>query len=181
MIVRAYESAPELGSLEYRRLLAPVDGSQRAEYALPLATNLAQSQDAQLIVAQVVTVPETPRRAPLSEEERDLVDRLVELNRREAVAYMDELRARLGDDVVTRVLVSDHAALRLHELIEEENIDLAVLSAHGYSGESRWPYGSVALNFIAYGTTPLLIAQDLSAEDMDRSRAEKAAQEEAGR
>jgi len=35
------------------------------------------------------------------------------------------------------------------------------MSAHGYSGSAQRPYGSLALNFIAYGTTPLIIIQDM--------------------
>jgi hypothetical protein len=41
-----------------------------------------------------------------------------------------------------------------------------VLSAHGYTGDVRRLYGGVATNFIAYGTTPLLIVQDLSSEEI---------------
>jgi nucleotide-binding universal stress UspA family protein len=45
--------------------------------------------------------------------------------------------------------------------VEEENMDVVVLSAHGYGGESRWPFGDVATNFIDYGRTPLLLVQDM--------------------
>jgi nucleotide-binding universal stress UspA family protein len=62
----------------------------------------------------------------------------------------------------------------------EEPVDLVVLSAHGYSGSAEWPYGSVALNFIAYGTTPLLIVQDLVESEARRSKAEAAAAESKG-
>jgi hypothetical protein len=43
-----------------------------------------------------------------------------------------------------------------------EQVDLVILSAHGYAGRDYWPYGSVATNFLVYGTTPLLLIQDLS-------------------
>jgi nucleotide-binding universal stress UspA family protein len=45
--------------------------------------------------------------------------------------------------------------------VEREHIDLVALSAHGYSGNSQWPYGSIANNFIAYSKVPLLLSQDL--------------------
>jgi hypothetical protein len=45
------------------------------------------------------------------------------------------------------------------------------LSAHGYSGEARWPYGSITNRFITNGTTPLLIVQDLRQETPEVTRA----------
>ena len=38
---------------------------------------------------------------------------------------------------------------------------MVALSAHGYSGNNQWPYGSVVNNFILYGKVPLLIVQDM--------------------
>jgi hypothetical protein len=61
----------------------------------------------------------------------------------------------------------------MHNIIDREQIDLVLLSAHGHSGESRWPYGKIALNFIIYGTTPLKIMQDLSPDEINKSLAEK--------
>jgi len=41
---------------------------------------------------------------------------------------------------------------------------MIALSAHGYSGDHQWPYGSMVNNFIMYGKVPLLIVQDLPAK-----------------
>jgi nucleotide-binding universal stress UspA family protein len=181
LIVRAYQPAiSDLTGLRYRRLLVPLDGSQRAECVLPLASTLARFYDSQLLLAHVVSRPEVPRRAPLTQEEIELVDRLTELNRREAVKYLEDLRSRLLSDAQIRLLISEDAAAALHELVVQENVDLVLLSAHGYTGEAKWPYGSVALNFIAYGTTPLLIMQDLPKEELERTQAEISAREHKG-
>lgn len=180
LIVRAYEAVGELTGLRYEKILVPLDGSQRAELALPLATALARQHDALMILAHVVSRPEVPRHTPLSREEAALVDRLTERNREEAARYLDELRPQLSSNVQTRLLVRDNAAVALHELVAAEDIDLVVLSAHGYSGESQWPYGSVALNIIVYGTKPLLIVQDLSEEEVRRLEAQGAIVERKG-
>jgi hypothetical protein len=42
---------------------------------------------------------------------------------------------------------------------------MVALSAHGYSGNDQWPYGSMASNFILYSKVPLLIVQDLPAKE----------------
>ena len=47
MIVRAYQRIPpETAGLRYRRILVPLDGSQRAECVLPVAVTLARSHEA---------------------------------------------------------------------------------------------------------------------------------------
>ena len=181
MIVRAYlPVTSDLAGLRYQRLLVPLDCSQRAECALPLATTLARFYESQLLLAHVVARPEMPRRAPLTEEEIELADRLTERNRLEASRCLEQLRSQLHPDVQLCLLVGDNVAAALHELVKREDVDLVVLSAHGYSGGARWPYGSVALNFIAYGTTPLLIVQDLSQDELESTQVEMAAREYKG-
>jgi nucleotide-binding universal stress UspA family protein len=181
LIIRAYQPAPqELTDLEYHRILIPLDGSRRAENLLPLARSITNHHTCRIILAHVVARPEVPRRAPLKEQEQALVDRLTELNRKHGKEYLEDLKSRLTAEVQTRLLVSENPAAALHDLVEEEEVDMVLLSAHGYSGEARWPYGSIALNFIAYGTKPLLIVQDLSREEIEESAAEKAVSEEKG-
>ena len=179
MIVRAYQpTPPEMTSLHYRRILVPIDGSQRAEFVLPMASILARFHEAQILLAHVVKRPELPRRTPPSREDVELADRLVEHNQIEAVQYLDDLRSQLSGEVQARVLVSNHVAATLHELVEQERIDLVVLSAHGHSGLTQWPYGSVVISFITFGTTPLLIVQDLPLDEIKPSLAEIAAREQ---
>ena len=182
MIVRAYYvcGSSELTPVLYRRVLVPLDGSRRAEYVLPLATSLTQLHRSALVLAHVAPRPEVPRTRPLSAEETDLIERLTALNREAAEVYLENLRGRLPPNVERCVLVSDDAAATLHELVQTEDIDLVLLCAHGYTGESQWPYGSLALNFIAYGATPLLIVQDIPPEEMTSTIAEEAASEMKG-
>ncbi len=181
MIVRAYQPVTsDLTALRYRRLLVPLDGSQRAECVLPLATALARFRESRLLLTHVVCGPAMPRRALHTQEEIGLADRITERNRLEATRYLERLQSRLSGGVQICLLVSDCATAALHELVSQENIDLVVLGAHGYSGGTQWPYGSVALNFIAYGTTPLLIVQDLSQDEAERTQAEMAAREHKG-
>jgi nucleotide-binding universal stress UspA family protein len=113
--------------------------------------------------------PEIPRHIPPSEEERQLVDSLTELNQTRAGEYLERLQAQISPDVETRIIVSNAPAASLQDVVVQKNADLVVLSAHGYTSGTRWPYGSIALNFIAYGTTPLLIVQDLSPGEMERA------------
>ncbi len=173
MIVRAHTNpATDIAQMRYQRVLVPLDGSQRAECVLPLAKRLAVFYNSQLLLVHVVVQPEMPRHMPSSEEERQLVDRLTELNQTRAGEYLERLQAQISPNVETRIIVSTApAASSLQDVVEQEHADLVVLSAHGYTSGTRWPYGSITLNFIAYGTTPLLIVQDLSPEELERALA----------
>jgi len=162
MIVRAYQTTQN-GEYEakYKKLLIPLDGSSRAECALPLVSSLAEFHGAQVILTHVVRRPELPRRAPPSSEDRMLADQLIETNQREASRYFEELQEHFSVEMKTHLFVGVDVADTLHSIVEQEKPDVVVLSAHGYSGSAQRPYGSLALNFIAYGTTPLLIVQDM--------------------
>jgi nucleotide-binding universal stress UspA family protein len=182
MIVRAYKpGTSETKELRYQRILVPLDGSQRAESVLSRATAVARYQEAQLIIVHVIKQPEMPRRTPLTQEDQELVEQVTDRNRAEAEKYLAELKTRLDVNNETRLLVSRSVISTLHEFIEREKIDLVFLAAHGYTGETRWPYGSTVVSFIAYGTTPLMIYQDLHRDKILPTQAEMVAKEYGGR
>jgi nucleotide-binding universal stress UspA family protein len=184
MIVRAYQpTTSDLTDLRYRRVLVPLDCSYRAECVLPVVTSLADFHDPQLIFAHVVSRPELPRRVPPTAEDISLVNQLVERNREEAARYLSQIQPQMiseAFDVRTRLAVSDNVAVTLHEIVEEEDADLVVLSAHGQTIEPKWPYGGATINFIVYGTKPLLIVQDLVPGNAILTNAEMAASEHPG-
>ncbi len=163
MIVRAAQPpAPDLAGLRYRRILVPLDGTQRAESILPAAAALARAHEAKVVLAHIVQKPAMPRRTPASREDVELADQIVERNQAEATQYLDQLRSRMTGKVEARVLVSEHLAAALQELIEREKADLVLLSAHGRASQTRGLYGDVVGNLIAYGATPLVIMEDRS-------------------
>jgi nucleotide-binding universal stress UspA family protein len=176
MIVRAYETAQtDIFNLQYQRILAPLDNSTRAECVLPLAVVLARIPETQILLTHVVQRPEMPRRTPPGQEDLELADRIVERNRIEAENYLEVVRLQLPPAAVeTRLIVANQVASALHELVDQERIDLVLLSAHGYSGETRWPHGGLVASFVAYGSCPLVIFQDAPGEQSILTQAEAA-------
>ena len=182
LIIRAYqaaklESPPEV---RYRRVLVPLDGSKRAECALPAAMTFARYHEARLLVAQVIKRPEMPRQVPLDEEEHMLVERITEKNKEAGWNYLEQLQARLPDTIEPCLRVSDDIATALHAVAEEEDVDLVVLCAHGYSGKRKWPFGSITNSFVEYSPVPLLMVQDLAPGEVEPTMAEEAAIESKG-
>ncbi len=180
LIVRAYRATEvALEGFRYRKLLVPLDCSRRAECVLPVANMLAEDGDGALLLAHVAVPPQLPRRSPLTEHERLLVAEVVELNLKTAEAYLRETNASLTARSEVRLLSEHDAAGALHDLVDAEEPDLVVICAHGHTGARRWPFASLALNLIVYGSTPLLVVQDIPAEEQ-RSNWATAAKETRG-
>ncbi len=176
LIVRAHKQYTQTDESSeqpiYQRILVPLDGSQRAENVLPIITQLAHFHKSQIHLVQVVQTPEMARQMPPVREDIDLSTRVVARNQEEADRYLEQLKSRSyleGIAVQTHLITNDNAAVALHQLGEQENIDMVTLSAHGYSGNHQWPYGSMVNNFIMYGKVPVLIVQDLPARQEPNS------------
>ena len=181
MIIRAYHSVTEeLTGLQYHRIFLPLDGSQRAEMPLALAESLAGAHNSEILVAHVVQQPELPRRTSASHEDLLLANQLTERNRAEALKYLGDLKSRIDLTIQTKLEVSSSISRSLHQIAEQNDIDLTILCAHGYSGNTRWPFGSVGLGFIVYGSSPLLILQDLPTNEIEPTRAEMVTREAGG-
>lgn len=177
MIIPAYHSRNRSREpLQYRRMIAPLDGSQRAEIVLPLIQSLAQWHGAEVELVTIVARPEMHQRTPLSAEDAALADRVVEVNRTESEKYLAQMEARIEGRASCTVLVSEDVVGALYEFVQRRDADLAIFSAHGYSGNRDRRYGSIVTSFIAYSSTPMLIVQDLPPHKIRRSQAEVAAE-----
>ena len=164
LLIRAHPSAVRgMTETHYQRLLVPLDGSLRAESVLPLASSLAQSCAAQLEIAHVVSQLEMPRRLPPTKEELEMSQKVTESNYNAAASYLEQLRCRLPIQPHIHLVYGESVVNSLQCLVDKEHADLIIVCAHGYSGDARRAYGSVTANLIAYGTTPVLIMQDIVA------------------
>jgi nucleotide-binding universal stress UspA family protein len=184
LLVRAYlPSSGGTTKVRYKRLFIGMDCSPRSEFVLPFAIGLAQYHKAQVILETVVERPKIITRLPLSEEEEKSINQIVEKNQQAATHYLNQLITQFSTKELklkAHVAVGDQTLAVLHDLAEESKADLVMLVAHGYSGERRWPYGSVTTSFIAYGNSSLLIMQDLPDTEIHQTQAEMAIQESKG-
>jgi nucleotide-binding universal stress UspA family protein len=159
------------GGARYRRILVPLDGSTRSESVIPLAMRIARSEQAEILLVHIVPVPEFTRTGPLDAEGAELERRMVAYNQRSASGYLDRLRARVGQEGVrvrARVVSDGHVPTRLQQLVRQEGVDLLVLSAHGHSGRTDLPCGSVAEHAVTHATIPTLMVRDPMPRRMHR-------------
>jgi nucleotide-binding universal stress UspA family protein len=197
-------------TIHYRHILLPVDSSRRAECALSAGIMLAEGEklldrgraghqagmdqsfpiplrpndtslEPKLFLAAVVTPPEIPLPSPYPLEISKLSEQLLQISREAIHAYLKELKLRLPVSSDIRMVENVNASSGIVELAsQEEGIDLVVLCAHGYTGQSTWPYGSVARNYMENGTKSILIIQDVSRAEV-RPTAAALAAEKSGR
>ena len=184
LLIRAYlPSSAGMTRVRYKRLFIGLDGSPRSEFVLPFAISLAQSHKSQVILETVIEKPKSINRFPLSDEDTQVINKFVERNYEAATHYLKQLVTQfsLKDlKLKSHVSTGDSAITVLHDMAEESNADLVMLVAHGYTGERRWPYGSVTTSFIAYGNSSLMIMQDLPRSEIHPTRAEMAVREGKG-
>lgn len=170
LLVREEEpSAEPAAEVRYPRILVPLDGSQRAQWALMQAAPLARAQGGELLLVHVVAPPRLPGRTPPTAEEMELACRFVASDRQQAELYLRDMKEAIGDGglrVRTLILDSPQVVRTLLRTAEEEQASLLVISAHGCSGAAPWPFGSVADRLIQLSTVPLLVLQDLAALDI---------------
>lgn len=158
----------------YKKILVPIDTSRRAECVIPAANSLAQ-QGAQTILAAVLQPPTIPAPPPYPEDFQKFSNRFVEESRIAVKMYLEEQRRRFPD-VDTRIVENSNISAAIHELADQEDVDLVVLGAHGQSGGTLWPYGSIAKNYIDYGVKHLLVIQDIPCSQFRVTAAEIAAE-----
>ena len=176
MVVRAYQALEEASSdVKYKKVLLPHDLSRRSECSLPVAVAITQADEGELLLAHVLLRPEVAPTLPESAELNRLADEYLRLSQQAYGAYMDELCERVQVSSQARLLQGESIPRALHELIEQESVDLVVMCAHGHGALTEWPYGSVPRHFIEQGSRPVLVLQDVPRNVVRPTAAEIAA------
>ena len=137
-----------------KKILVPLDRSELAEQALPIATTLASRTEARIALAAVVVPGEfwSGDRDPIIWQQADEAA---------ALRYLEKVEEDvLGKGVVARGRVAcGPAAMTLSRFADEEDADLIVMSTHGRAGFSRWIMGSVADKLLHITTRPILLVR----------------------
>ncbi|HSQ27566.1 MAG TPA: universal stress protein [Anaerolineales bacterium] len=207
LVIRAYcQSAHPEARVHYRRILLPIDSSRRAECSLAAGIALAGGEiysgflseendrsirlpahinsqpPTKLILTAVIKPPEIPIPEPYPIEIEQLSSQLMDVSRVLVSSYLNEMKMRLPVECESLVLENVNVSLAIQELAaQEEDIDLVVLCAHGYTGQFAWPYGSITRNYIEHGTKHVLVIQDVPRSQVQPTAAEIAAEESGGR
>jgi nucleotide-binding universal stress UspA family protein len=207
LIVRAYnQPRTEDAKIHYRSVLVPIDSSRRAECALPAGIAIvrgemsmrsapetktlaphptvpaASSLETKLILATVITPPVFPIPEPYPDEIEQLSKKLIHISRQAVSKYLNKMKNQVSVECETYMIENNSVSSAIQEMTsQQEDIDLVVLCAHGHTGQTTWPYGSVARNYMEHGTKPVLVIQDVPRSQVRPTAAENAVEKSGGR
>jgi nucleotide-binding universal stress UspA family protein len=142
----------------YKRILVPLDGSERSESILPFVEEIAGPADTEVILLTVATLP-----AGLSVLKSGVVfPDEVEAVRAKAERALATIKGKLDTRglrvrVLVTVAAASEVAGEICRVAREEHADLIAMSTHGRTGASRLVFGSVAEGVAKAAPLPLLM------------------------
>jgi nucleotide-binding universal stress UspA family protein len=145
----------------FKRVLVPLDGSGRAETAIPVAARLARVSGGTILLARVVTIPVMYESYGGASVVGEMVDTEVE----NAVDYLRGVKASeelAGIRVEISVLVGAPAQTLL-SMATMFKADLVVMTSQGKTGVKRWLLGSVAQKIARHSSIPVLVLREAGA------------------
>ncbi len=144
----------------YKHILVPLDGSARAEHAIPVAARIARASGGTVDLLRVV-YPPVDYGVYLTQSET-LVDKEIDAAVDAATAYLAGIAgsAALAGISTNIEAITGAVAQTLLSYTESEKIDLIIMCSHGYTGLKRWMLGSVAEKVARHTTAPILLLRE---------------------
>jgi nucleotide-binding universal stress UspA family protein len=144
----------------FQRIIVPLDGSERAESVLPLASRIARASGGTIILVRVVAIP-TDAEVFLAQPTGvpESVTKIVVDEARDYLVHITRSEALAGIGTEIEVMVGG-AASSILAAAESFQADVIVLCSHGYSGPKRWTLGSVADKVIRHAPAPVLLLRE---------------------
>ncbi|UCG23992.1 MAG: universal stress protein [Chloroflexota bacterium] len=144
----------------FNKVLVPLDGSELAERALDPALAIIRALNAELLLLSVTRYQHVLP-PPAAGYGLTATDQIVDLGRDEANNYLSSLRheARCGDCRIQTMVVEGDAAGSIVDTAADEEVDLIVMTTHGYSGFTRWMLGSITERVLRGASCPVLVVR----------------------
>lgn len=142
-------------------ILVPLDGSPRAEEAIPIAARIARACGATLVLVRVLSLASEAWPAMMTTNPL-VAEAMVETSMKEAADYLERVAASPELDGLSFQLKTPHGpvASTLLEIAASSRCDLIVLCRHGATGLSRWALGSVASAIVWHTSVPVLVLSE---------------------
>jgi nucleotide-binding universal stress UspA family protein len=138
-----------------KRILVPLDGSDRSETALLPAIGVATTLGAEILLLAVVPFPPYS----LYDDGTAMVAFEPEIELADSDRYLADIASRVqaaGIKVKTRALLAN-PAFAIAEVAAEEQADAIAMATHGRTGMARMVLGSVAMGTLQRTSVPLIL------------------------
>jgi len=156
-----------------KRVLVPLDGSERAEKVLPYATEYAQLFDAELVLVNVCEQPAVTADYPEASMEISWDEHLSRIRshyQAQCSVYLEVVKDRLKEMApnVTAESLLGNAAEEIIGYIQQNRCDLVAMTTYGHSGmgrrvadslAGRWIFGNVTEQVLATTSRGILLVR----------------------
>lgn len=145
-------------TVKLRRLLIPLDGSERGEAILPYAGELAEKLSSEVILIRIVALG-THVHTVGGLDFVYFKDKDLERMKAEAQEYLNKVCARLRQKIkaTSPEVRTGEPHLEIMKYAEEHDCDLIAMASHGHSSVEQWAYGSVTYKILLHSTKPVLL------------------------
>src|SRR5579863_10446959 len=144
----------------FHRILVPLDGSEQAQHAIPVAARLARASGGSILLLQAISL--TPGLAWSALEPPTLVQATIDADRARAAEYLARIAASrdlTGIEITTEVITAT-AAPAILSTVHSQHMDTIVMGSHGKTGFKRWALGSVAQKVARHSPVPVLVLNE---------------------
>ena len=145
----------------YKKMLVPLDTSGYAECVLDHVKEIATARGIpEVVLLSVVEPAYVPSGSFLHSQ---VVEKADEEGAKQAEEYLEKTKQSidLGSCHVSTVVKSGQAADEILDYIENNGVDVVVMSSHGRTGVSRWYLGSVAEKLMRTSPVPVFLVPSL--------------------
>src|SRR2546421_11188752 len=145
----------------FKRILVPLDGSGRAERALPIAARMARACGGSILLVRVVSTE--PASLPSAPGRPNLIQTVGEADRTLAESYLE---GWASSDLLRDLSVQIQVPVGLIPpsiiaVATENHADIIVMCSHGYTGVKHWwMLGSVAAKIARFAQIPVMILRE---------------------
>jgi nucleotide-binding universal stress UspA family protein len=146
----------------FKKILVPLDGSELAERALNPAMAIAEMMAGEVTLLCVPEFEKIVLGEPAIYGREAGDNGYNHLSFRQAEEYLNHIcrsRRLPGVQLQSKLVDSEDVAGAIVDTAAAENIDLIVMSTHGYSGLTRWVLGSVTERVVRHAPCPILVTR----------------------
>ncbi len=149
----------------FQRILVPLDGSEGAERAIPVAARIAHASEGTIVFVRVIPPPtKVGTYAPVASVRIAVKSEAFEKDLAEAANYLtDTIAAYAGNltGIATEMKLGFGAASpEIFSTARLEHVDLIVMCSHGETGLKRWVFGSIAQQAVRHSPVPVLVLNE---------------------
>lgn len=144
----------------YKKILAPLDGSELAECSLEHVKAIATGCSVpEVVLLRVIEPLSAATIASLAEAGGSWVTQAEDENRNQTKDYIAKMVSKLKREGIAVQAATPYgrADEEILKYSEKNGVDLIIMSTHGRSGISRWAFGSVSDRVVRHSMAPVLI------------------------